>query len=304
MFWFTYIGRKKMIIVRLKGGLGNQMFQYACGRALSEKNKRTLLLDLTSLLHRPSNPSSTVRNYELDVFNIQERFTFLSRLNKKISNSNLFYKINSKLDILKDQLEIVKKINDKEMGFDEQFFKIKGKIYLDGYWQSEKYFKDIEDIIRKEFILKSMGEEANKIKKVIEKEKNSVSIHIRRGDYVNNPKTLAIHGVCSIDYYKRAIKYINKKTKGVKFFVFSDDIPWVKENLELKNVFFVSNSNIKAEEDLFLMSLCKNNIIANSSFSWWGAWLNKNREKIVVAPQNWFNNKKEKDIVPLSWIRI
>ncbi len=300
-----------MVIVKLKGGLGNQMFQYACGRALSEKNKSTLFLDLTFLLYNPSSSNHTLRNYELNVFNIQERFTLLSRLNKKIPNSNFFYKLNSKLDGVKKRLGLIKKINDKEMGFDKEIFKIKGNICLDGYWQSEKYFKDIEEIIREEFSFRDKPSKLNR--EVIEKIKktNSVSVHVRRGDYAKNPKTLQTHGLLDIEYYQNAINLIKSQIKKTEFFVFSDDIEWVKKNLKIgKSVNYISHNGLdKGYEDLRLMSSCKNHIIANSSFSWWGAWLSENPHKIVIAPEQWFSPEEMKrrgnfDTILEDWIKI
>ena len=178
-------------------------------------------------------------------------------------------------------------------------------IYLDGYWQNEKYFNDIEKVILKEFTLKNEFLIKNKKLKETIKNTNSISIHIRRSDYIKNKKTNEIHGVCTTDYYQKAIKKIIENNNNIHIFVFSDDILWAKNNLKFNFPisFIVGN---KDYEDLILMSLCKHNIIANSSFSWWGAWLNKNPKKIVIAPQRWFNNlnKNKQNPIPQKWIRM
>jgi hypothetical protein len=162
-------------------------------------------------------------------------------------------------------------------------------------------------MVRKEFTLKEplsaiSQEYTNKILDT----KNAVSIHIRRGDYVLNTSTNKHHGVCNLDYYEAAVEYIREKIESLTFFIFSDDIAWVKENLKLDNAVFVSSPEIKDYEELILMSKCKHNIIANSSFSWWGAWLNQNPDKIVIAPRQWTTKKTadELDILPKSWIQI
>ncbi|MCK4744844.1 alpha-1,2-fucosyltransferase, partial [Candidatus Parcubacteria bacterium] len=189
--------------------------------------------------------------------------------------------------------------------FDSKILKLIGNIYLDGYWQSEKYFKNIENSIRKEFTLKN--DLQLKAKKLLRKIKNteSISIHIRRNDYISHKPANQYHGVCHLSYYKKAINVIIKKIDDPHFFVFSDDIDWCKKNLKIKfpTIFVEGN---KDYEDLILMSKCKHNIIANSTFSWWGAWLNNNPNKIVIAPKKWFRKKSinTKDLIPKTWIKI
>ena len=135
----------------------------------------------------------------------------------------------------------------------------------------------------------------------------SVSLHVRHGDYVTNADTNSFHGVCSLDYYKNAVSKI-KQEMPLPFFIFSDDIIWAKENLDfIGNMTFIEyNGATPDHEEMYLMSLCQHNIIANSSFSWWGAWLNQNPNKIIIAPQNWFNDVSldTKDLIPNEWIRL
>jgi len=289
-----------MIITKLQGGLGNQIFQYTFGKSLAKKNNTDLKLDLSFYNDKQNNLQ---RNYSLKYFNTKENIA-LDKETKKLKKNewkdgrrsffhNLFFANKSIY------------IKEKQFNFDKKILKTTEDIYLDGYWQSEKYFKDIEKIIKKELTLKErLSNRAKEIAKEI-KNSNSISIHVRRGDYVKNPRTNSHHGLCSISYYEKSIKKITQQTQNTHFFIFSDDIKWAKKNLKTSSpTTFVEDS--KDHEDLILMSLCKHNIIANSSFSWWGAWLNNNPNKIIIAPQKWFNDPKRNtvDLIPKSWIRI
>ncbi|MFH0846038.1 MAG: alpha-1,2-fucosyltransferase [Patescibacteria group bacterium] len=301
-----------MIIVKLTGGLGNQMFQYAIGRALAEKNKTELKLDISWFNHIKKN--TTPRKYELGIFNIVEKIANNDEIKKlkkykKINNwkylfYNLFFSDNSIY------------ITEKPNNFNKKILENSNKdIYLDGYWQNEKYFsaqdgfisngKNIKNIIREEFTLKNEFSIKNQKLKGIIENTNSISIHIRRSDYINNKKTNKIYEICSLDYYQNAIQKISEKFKDLKIFVFSDDIWWAKENFKTEfSITFVEEN--KNYEDLILMSLCKHNVIANSSFSWWGAWLNPNPDKIVIAPEKWFTDleKNKYNPIPLTWMKI
>ncbi len=281
-----------MIIVKLRGGLGNQMFQYATGRNLSLKNNTKLKFDVTELEY------DKLRNYELHIFNISGsiasnfRLMFIRKFNKniisKMLGQNYFY------------------IKQKDWYFDSTILNKKGNIYLDGYWQSEKYFKDIKQIIKRDFTIRHEPDKKNKsmLKKI--ENSNSVCIHVRREDYIRNKITKEVHGICSLEYYHNAVKIIEKKTRNPKFFIFSDDPKWPRENLKLKypTIYVDINNAKKSYEDLRLLSNCRHFIIANSSFSWWGAWLSNSPDKIVCAPEKWFNVIDEGDIVPKSWIRV
>lgn len=255
-----------MIIIKLQGGLGNQLFQYAFGRSLSVKENKILKLDISNY------DSDPLRSYKLRHFNIKERIAF--------------------------PLEIFWSKMIKRLGFGQSS-------YLEGYWQSEKYFSDIEDTIRREFKLKDpLKNEAQKFSDEI-KNTNSVSLHIRRGDYVTNDKLKGFLQPLPLAYYNEAIEIVEKKIDKPHFFVFSDDIAWVKDNLKINHqVSYVSGSGIEDHEELALMSQCKHNIIANSSFSWWGAWLNDNPGKIVIAPKNWFSDGDNSELIPNTWTTI
>ena len=295
-----------MIIIKLQGGLGNQMFQYAIGKKLSLLNKTKLKLDLSFLLDRTPRSNFTYRDYNLNIFNLtiesatpKEIKPFVNYLGSKIKR-----KIYTHLFLGKNN----KYINEKQLTCDPDIFKLTGNIYLDGYWQTEKYFNDIKNILYNDFTIKIPQDEKNQeIAKII-KNSNSVSIHIRRGDYIENKQTYNIHGICDLDYYYNCINLLLKQLKNPYFFIFSDDHQWAKENLKLDYpMTFVDHNNAsKNYEDLRLMSQCKHNIIANSTFSWWGAWLNQNPNKIVYAPQKWFNDSSRdtKDLIPDQWIKV
>lgn len=287
-----------MIIVKLIGGLGNQMFQYALGRHLAIINDAKLKLDVSDF------KNYRLRHYALFFFNISADITsgvelkFIKKFNEnKIS------------DFLGMNYILVKQKNsgkEKNLHYDESILKKRGNLYVDGSWQCEKYFEDIRPVLIEDFTVKSGPDE--KIRAMLNKIKgcNSVCVHVRRGDYVKNPETNKVHGTCSLQYYRNSIGEIENKVKAPLFCVFSDDIEWCKENLKIKHpAFFVDfNAPEKAHEDLRLMSNCRHFIIANSSFSWWGAWLSENKNKIVCAPKKWFNELDEGDIVPKSWIRV
>ena len=284
-----------MIIVKLKGGLGNQMFQYAAARQLAEKLSVPLKLDIAFLL--ADAPDRTKREYELDKFEISAELATPSEI-EEIKNKN-------------------KKNPFRLFHIKERYYKTispflqKGKkYYMNGYWQSEKYFDKIESILRKEFVFKDPLTETyfvDLLQKI--KTTTSVSIHFRRGDYVTDSKTNRHHGVCSLDYYQKAVEYLSKQFDSLHLFISSDDIFWAKSNFHTDlPMFFVEKNNETQHSDFRLMSMCKHNIIANSSYSWWAAWLNPNEDKIVIAPRQWYMNKRKQlqaaDRVPKSWVRI
>jgi hypothetical protein len=288
-----------MIITRLNGGLGNQMFQYALGRKMSLKNKDIFKLDLS--VYTPDNN----RVYELKHFNIIENISSNTEISKIKFPVGFISKI-----ITTFKKRILRIFNVK---FHPRILDKKGNIYLDGFWQSEKYFDDISNTLRQDFKLRrKMGHAAEIMSNNIEKASISVSVHIRRGDYVHNTATNRHHGTCPPEYYERAFAVLAKKLSEIDsgeihLFVFSDDIVWVRKNISFPYpTTFVSNPATPNHEELVLMSKCIYHIIANSSFSWWAAWLDPNPQKIVIAPAKWFNTKPSvyEDIVPNSWIKI
>ncbi len=296
-----------MIIVRLSGGMGNQMFQYSLGRALSIKYNVPLRLDTTFIEHRikmPNilRPNFSFRNFDLDVFNIQAEIATpqdISFWNRPILSGKIMLIIDAVLRKL-----AVFKGWEKSMNFNEKILSLGPNAYLQGFWQSQKYFENIADEIRHDFTLKDPVSVATQ--DLISEIKNteSVCVHLRRthggGSY---------HTKYDMDYYDNGIKYISDKKKIDKIFVFSDDIEWCKENIKFDFPTFFAGKEYagkKGEGDLFLMSNCKNFIIPNSTFSWWGAWLSTSSDKIVICPKSWYsdNSINTDDLIPESWVRI
>lgn len=295
-----------MIIVQLIGGLGNQMFQYAAGRSLALHLETELKLDITQF---QKIRGITPREYSLCHFRIKENFASRQDLQcARMSSTgvrNFFVNIRCSLTGNK---QISYKKEPRHFIFDRDFFRYPDNSYLEGYWQSEKYFKDIEDLIRREFTLKKELDTSNA--QVAENilDSNAVSVHIRRGDYVANPAVFNYLGVCSLEYYQKAIECIAKKISDPHFYIFSDDTAWVKQNLVINypHTHVIINQGKSDFLDLWLMSLCRHHIIANSSFSWWGAWLGTNADKITIAPSRWANipSGDVYDIIPDGWIKI
>lgn len=301
-----------MIIVNIYGGLGNQMFQYALGRSLSQKLNTSLKIDYSiNLTRKDFNPDDIPSIF--DIFNINVEKATIQEIRKfKASNKysilkNIYIYIINKYPIFfKTKFKLIKETNSD---FNRLIMSLSGNCYLSGYWQSEKYFINIKDLIWENFNIKNPLERDNlEVAKKIENSV-SVSIHLRGRDYITKSETNKIHFTCDNSYYERSINYILERVKNPAFFIFSDDPEWAKSFLKINYpcTFVEGNSwNKKSFEDLRLMSLCKHNIIANSSFSWWAAWLNKNPNKIVIAPVKWFNDssRNSKDIIPNSWIKI
>jgi len=295
-----------MIIVKLMGGLGNQMFQYAAARHLSIIHKVPVKIDISFLQTDPKGAYSK-RNFELNCFNIMGDFANEKETKSylKIKQSRISRNLNERFPFLFNKFHG----KEKGHGYDECFIKFPVNTYLDGFWQSEKYFKPIENILRREFTFKTPLSGINfQIAQNIN-ECESIGIHIRRTDYIINSQVLNFHGICDLNYYQEAINIISQKTSHPHLFVFSDDPEWVKTNFKTNlPLVCVDHNSIsdKGSEDMRLMSLCKHQIIANSSFSWWAAWLNINQNKIVVAPSKWFNEPSvdSKDIIPKEWIKI
>jgi hypothetical protein len=295
-----------MVITRILGGLGNQMFQYAAGLSLAVKLESELKMDV-----REFKDYSLHQGFELErIFSVQGTRASSNDLNRVLGwqSSRLAKSFIQKMNL--SFLNSEKNVKEPSFEYWKGFEILDGDLYLDGYWQSEEYFKNIEDNIRLNFEFKIPFDKKNqKLSEVIQSV-DSISLHIRRGDYLNSNSANLIHGTCSMDYYHNAINYLKRKLDAPVLFVFSDDIAWVKKNLgtDLKAYYVSHNIAKNSYRDMQLMSLCNHNIIANSTFSWWGAWLNKNRDKIVIAPQKWFANDemqlKTVNIYPNSWVKL
>ena len=289
-----------MIATKLIGGLGNQMFQYAIGRTLAIRNNVELKLDITGF------DTYKLQNYSLSTFNIKASLATEKELAwfKKyhFKQGRLWFWYNRTI------ANRARYAWEKQFNFEPWILTLKDPVYLDGFWQSEHYFKEIEMSIRNEFSVKVPLAGRNKEIADLMHDTNAVSLHVRRADYVTNPQTSTWHGACNLEYYEKAVSTIVASVENPHFFVFSDDMPWAKENIKLDYpiTYVDHNDALTNYEDLRLMSLCKHNIVANSSFSWWGAWLNTNPNKIVVAPNRWFQTPKmdTRDLLPESWVRI
>jgi hypothetical protein len=294
-----------MIIVKLVGGLGNQMFQYAAGRQLAHLHNTPLLID-SSFLEKHPHGAYTKRELELLVFNVHLQIASPDQIKQfRIEKSGKVSRVLQRnLPILFSNVYAA----ESGLHFHKQFYNFPENTYLDGFWQSEMYFNDIKSILLKEFVPKDPMNALNEqwLKRISSCE--SVSLHVRRGDYIT-PAAMKHHGILSADYYNKALQTVKQKCSGsIEVFIFSDDLHWCKENLlpDEKTHFVDANQEKDFHWDMILMSRCKHNIIANSSFSWWGAWLNQHTEKCVVAPEKWFADDtiRNDNLIPSTWLLV
>ncbi len=294
-----------MIVVRLIGGLGNQMFQYAAAKSLAHHHNTELFLDLTFLSKSPEG-AYTKRKFELNEFNIDAKIADNDILQKfDLDAGKLITKIKSTVPNLFKTLVY----NEYGYDFNSLFFKLPQNTYLNGYWQNQSYFLSQQADLIKDFELKNKpGLDYQYFLDQITTA-HSVAIHVRRGDYATLESANKFHGLLTLDYYKGAMKYLEARHHNLTYFIFSDDLNWCKLNFD-----FVSDANyiesnkmdLTPHEELLLISKCKHAIIANSSFSWWGAWLNSHSNKLVIAPNQWFNSntKQPLNLLPNNWIKL
>ena len=287
---------ENMVTVKVFGGLGNQMFQYALGRALAIRNGCRLQLDLR---HYDKNRAF---RYGLGDFNI-EAVIGTSRTLPPAKSTTLQY---LRWRYLPKQHRMIR---ERSFGFHPQVLKSTGSIYLQGYWQTGKYFSEIADTIRDEFEFVDPPNDQNA--EMLDRIRSgpSIALHVRRGDYVSNPKARKFHGTCPPDYYHRAVQQIVQKLRSDHtVYVVSDDWQWAQRNLRIDcpMVFVHHNDSFSAHEDLRLMTACQHQVISNSTFSWWSAWLNRYPQKQVIAPQQWFADPKvqNNDLIPPDWQRL
>lgn len=297
-----FASKPRGVITRLNGGLGNQLFQYAAGRALADRLSAPLKFDLSEF------ETYLLRCFELDKFNINAGIATSEELAGFIVKPTRFQRYYSRLAITLGLSFNKIAFKENKFGYDNAFENIRHPMYLNGYWQSEKYFMSAEDKLRGELCLVDKLDETSQ--KILDEvlSCSAVSLHIRRGDYITNPSAALVHGVCSLDYYYSAIRHITTLVLNPCFFVFSDDPQWAKDNLKISYPvqFVEANGPDRGVEDMWLMKSCNHHIIANSSFSWWAAWLNSRRDKIVIAPRIWFLDRKinTKDLIPEQWLKI
>lgn len=303
-----------MVTVLLRGGLGNQMFQYATGMGVAKRNTTNLRLDTIFLKEHLPIRNRTYRDYCLDIFTHSNvvSLTGLSRIRHLAPVPGIWLSLDFLGIQLRQMLGIQKVIRQKDLALDPAILEHRGDIILFGYWMSEKYFADAESELRNAFRFRHQLE--GKAKEVSQQIRmsNSISLHVRRGDYVSLKTVKNSMGETDLSYYERAVSYLKEHSEKngeevPTVFVFSDDIDWCKHNLRLSvPTVYVNRSTEgpKASYHLQLMSICRNNIISNSTFSWWGAWLNENPLKIVIAPKRWFAHEVNEDIVPTRWMRM
>jgi hypothetical protein len=301
-----------MKIVKVAGGLGNQMFQYAFARALEVRSGEDVYLDTSTYEYMPAH-----NGFELDrLFAVQYRLareedirrlgtrprSFFSKLRRKYFTKRTHY-------------------IDRSFRYDPYVFALGGDRYLEGYWQSEKYFAPIADRLRQEFHFISdpgpqnwqiLGETIQQLDAKTSRQRALVSVHVRRGDSLRQPETQ----VCTEAYYRNALGLAKQQFIRPHFLVFSDDLSWCRTHLDLEKgdaTFVDWNRGADSWRDMWLMSRCSGHIIANSSFSWWGAWLDPHPDKLVIAPARWSFSEQRvfayyrydfRDIVPESWVRV
>lgn len=283
-----------MISTRIRGGLGNQLFQYCAGRALALRLGADLSLDLRDY----DKPKAF--KVGLDHFNISVVPPVGLPAAKEDGAARAVFKILRGGGL--------KTYREGSLGYDTGFEALGDNTHLKGYWQSERYFQACEAQIRADLQIVTPPSAQNTAMLADIAGCTAVSLHIRRGDYVSNEKYNAAHGTCDLGYYERAAAFVAEQVENPVIFAFSDDPAWVAEHLKLPfEVRYVGHNDGDTNyEDLRLMAACQHHIIANSSFSWWGAWLNPDPDKIVVAPSRWYAdpNKQNPDILPKSWLTV
>jgi hypothetical protein len=285
-----------MIVVKLSGGLGNQLFQYAAGFALADAHNTSLILDTSFLMGRQQRV--THRKFELHKFDIRAKYgdKLLSPFSHALSPIPRLFKLSTGWNL----------VNERGTISHSSFFQIPDNTYLVGHWQSPELFKHLGHFLLRHIELKNpLPDEGERYLKKI-KGSNSIGIHVRRGDYVTSIKANKYHGVLSAEYYKNAINIMRENVRSPHFFIFSDDINWCKANLALheNEATFLDGGEENAWRDLYLMSRCYHHVIANSSFSWWSTWLadqNYGLSRVVCSPKSWYSSNKSHALQLEHW---
>jgi hypothetical protein len=287
-----------VIIVRLMGGLGNQLFQYAAGRRLSLTLGVPLKLDIGTYRQHSQN---TQRAYELNRFCIEAGIATAWEVASS-RGPRFLTRITKPLGLLP------RLVLERGFAFDPAILHLGDGRYLEGYWQSYRYFADVAPQIRKDLAVRMPASDADR--KLLDRmaQCDSVLLHVRRGDYASNPTVQQVHGLCTLDYYQRAVEALAARLRAPKLFVFSDDMPWVKQHLRfaLPTTHVEHHGTDNAPLELRLMAGCRHFVLANSSLSWWAAWLASSEESIVYAPQSWFADPSidTSELTPAAWQRI
>ena len=291
-----------MILAKLRGGLSNQMFQYAAARRLAHRHRTGVKIDASWY---DSSHGATPRRYELDQLCITGELAsgWETIGTDGVRNAR---PIELPIALFRKARPRYRFVSERTFRFDPDVLELPDDVCLFGYWVSERYFADIEDIIREEFQFRAPPSPANAARLDQLQSCESVAVHVRRGDYASNPALTSIHGLCSPEYYSRAVDRIRERVQDPVFFLFSDDLDWATDNVDLGGETIVADDNRgdASSQDLRLMSAAGHNIIANSGFSWWGAWLNENPKKVICAPERWLSDPSydTSDVIPSSWV--
>ena len=288
-----------MIVTRLKGGLGNQMFQYAAGRRLALTVDTDLVVDL-SWLYGDGRHATTPHVYELGAFRIEGRLSYASLAPRALAwrRPRTRMRGGRRTGLIRQRTDLK---------FDPAVLGAANGTYLDGYWQSADYFSDVEARLRRDFEFAEPPDPVNAHWLARIGSDNAVSLHVRRGDYVTSASAAATMGAVPMEYYRTAITDISERLDRPSFYVFSDDIDFCRAALSCpRDLLYVDvNDSAHGVDDMRLMSACKHHIIANSSFSWWAAWLSCSAGRIVYAPRQWFKSASldSSRVVPAGWVR-
>jgi hypothetical protein len=275
-----------MIYTMLAGGLGNQMFQYATARAVALRLQAPLALDASYF------PGVDNRSYELGVFHVA------ARVLGPFEENLLWLRTRRKARRLRRLLSPVLPGH-----FDERIAQVSGEVYLHGLWQAPAYFDHIRETLQRDFAFIEPPNESNREMMAKICAGMSVALHVRRGDYLVGEKNISLHGLCSLDYYQAAIDRMRARLASPHFFIFSDDPEWARKNLRIDgpSTFIAHNLGRQNHEDLRLMRCSRHFIIANSTFSWWGAYLGNDPQKIIIAPKRWFREQPVSHLCPKTW---
>jgi hypothetical protein len=295
---------RAVIEIVVAGGLGNQMFQYALGRHLSIVSMQDVVLNLDWFV---AENTRAALNYRLGIFPIWPRIrrsfgegreaALARRVRRRVERAPLVRRLRG-----------VELFVERSLAFDPKVLELRTGAILQGYWQSERYFRGSEDVVRRDFTFPALSNPRDLEVAALTRSRPCVSVHVRRTDYITNKSAAAFHGLCGLDYYARALEHVSAGIPDLTRVFFSDDPQWVRESFQLAphDVVVSWNQDETQYRDMQLMSLCQHHIIANSTFSWWGAWLDPSPTKRVVAPKQWFADLTvpTSDICPSSWTRL
>ena len=290
-----------MVIVKIYGGLGNQMFQYATGRAIARRRRTVVRLDTTFFANQVK------REFMLPFFRGQIVEAGHREIRKIVQASPVPTTLVKRVARRFGLWDAPKVFSEAGFSFDSEIMNAPRSCYLDGYWQSYRYFQDCQTLIRREFQPRHpLSDRAHAVASEIENV-NALSLHLRRGDYAHDPTIRAVHGLCPLEYYHHAIRRMKDQHDSLRAFVFSDEPEWAKANFSCDlPLRFVDDDRIEDAESLMLMTRCRHHVIANSSYSWWGAWLSPYKDKTVIAPKKWFDKFDADicDLLPAGWRTI